>query len=72
MWRGKRDLYAQRNLGYRKAQELFSDGENGRDGNYKEEIEWWGSVYDEMVASVKVNHCDLTERRLFALGQGSS
>jgi len=32
-----------------------------RDGNYKEEIEWWGSVYDEMVASIKVDHCNPTE-----------
>ena len=32
-----------------------------RDGDYKEEIEWWGAVYDEMMASIKVDHCSLTE-----------
>jgi len=33
-----------------------------RDGDYKEEIEWWGTVYDEMVESVKTDHCSLVER----------
>ena len=33
-----------------------------RNGDYQEEIEWWGVVYDEMMASVKTDHCSLTER----------
>jgi len=33
-----------------------------RNGDYKEEIEWWETVYDEMIASVKTDHCSLTER----------
>jgi len=28
-----------------------------RDGYYKEEIEWWETVYDEMMANVKTDHC---------------
>jgi hypothetical protein len=32
-----------------------------RDGEFKEEIEWWETVYDEMMASVKTDHCSLTE-----------
>ena len=32
-----------------------------RNGDYKEEIEWWETVYDEMLASVKTDHCSLTE-----------
>jgi len=32
-----------------------------RDGDFKEEIEWWESVYDEMMASVKTDHCSLTK-----------
>jgi len=31
-----------------------------RDGGYKEEIEWWESVYDEMMVNVKVDHCSTT------------
>jgi hypothetical protein len=26
-----------------------------RDGDFKEEIEWWETVYDEMMASVKTD-----------------
>ena len=32
-----------------------------RNGDYKEEIEWWETVYDEMIASVKTDHCNVTE-----------
>jgi len=32
-----------------------------RNGGYKEEIEWWETVYDEMLASVKTDHCRLVE-----------
>ena len=32
-----------------------------RDGDFKEEIEWWETVYDEMMASVEIDHCSLTE-----------
>ena len=33
-----------------------------RNGDYKEEIEWWGTMYDEMMASVKTDHCKITEQ----------
>ena len=33
-----------------------------RNGDYKEEIEWWGTVYDEMAANVKTDHCSLAEQ----------
>ena len=32
-----------------------------RDGNFREEIEWWESVYDEMLANVKTENCSLIE-----------
>ena len=33
-----------------------------RNGDYKEEIEWWETMYDEIVANVKTDHCNLTGR----------
>jgi hypothetical protein len=33
-----------------------------RDGNFTQEIEWWETVYDEMLANVKTENCSLTER----------
>ena len=33
-----------------------------RNGDYKEEIEWWETVYDEMMENVKMDHCSLTEQ----------
>ena len=30
-------------------------------GIHREEIEWWGSVYDEMLVNVKTDHCSHTE-----------
>ena len=33
-----------------------------RSGDYKEEIEWWEGVYDEMMSNVKTDHCKLAER----------
>ena len=32
-----------------------------RNGDYKEEIEWWGTMYDEMMANVRTDHCGTTE-----------
>ena len=32
-----------------------------RNGDYKEEIEWWETVYDEMIVNVKTDHCNITE-----------
>ena len=36
--------------------------ETAKNGDFKEEIEWWESVYDEMMASIKTDHCNPTER----------
>lgn len=30
-----------------------------RNGDFKEEIEWWEMVYDEMMESIKTDHCTL-------------
>ena len=31
-------------------------------GDYREEVEWWETMYDEMMANVKTDHCNPTER----------
>ena len=33
-----------------------------RNGDFREEIEWWETVYDEMMANVKADNCSLTGR----------
>ena len=33
-----------------------------RKGIYKEEIEWWETVYDEMMENVKTDHCSFAKR----------
>lgn len=33
-----------------------------RNGDFREEVEWWESVYDEMMESVETDHCTFTER----------
>lgn len=33
-----------------------------RNGDFKEEIEWWETVYDEMMENVKSDHCSLVEQ----------
>ena len=44
-------------------QKSFLEGaKTDRNGDYREEIEGWETVYDEMVTNVKTDHCSLTER----------
>jgi alpha-N-acetylglucosamine transferase len=45
----------------RRHKEFIETAKVDRDGDFREEIEWWESVYDEMVESVRTDHCSLTE-----------
>jgi len=41
----------------RKHKAFVNSAKGERDGYYREEIEWWETVYDEMMANVKTDHC---------------
>jgi len=46
----------------RRHKEFVETAKTDRNGDYREEIEWWENVYDEMMENVEIDHCSLTER----------
>ena len=46
----------------RRHKEFVETAKEDRNGDYREEIEWWETMYDEMMENVEIDHCNLAER----------